>query len=93
MDLDPAGITVRPAALRALAGGVRSAAPDPAALSAALAAGAQALAGLSSGAALAEVGAAWLRRLADLDRRWQALAADVERAGWTYDAVDRELAS
>lgn len=93
VDLDPASITVHPAALAGLAGAARAAAPVPADLAAVLAAGAQALAGLSSAAALAEVGAGWVRRLGDLECRWRALAAGVDRAGQAYDAVDTELAS
>lgn len=86
-------ITVGPDSLAGLAHAAASAAPDPAVLVAALAAGSRALAGLSSGAALAEAGAAWASRLEALRDRWQVLSREVAQAGLEYADLDAELAS
>ena len=82
-----------PESLAPLARAAAAAAPDVAALTAAVAAGSVALAGLASGAALVEVGRLWARQAAGLDARWRQLSGAVERARVDYGEVDAELAS
>jgi hypothetical protein len=92
--VDNAGrIAVSPDSLAELARTAAARAPDPATLAAALAAGSEALAGLASGEALAEVGRLWARQLQALGDRWRVLARDVAQAGLDYGEVDADLAS
>lgn len=88
-----ARLQVSPDSLTGLADLAAASAPDPAAMAAALAAGAEALAGLASGAALAEVGRLWERQTEALSARRRMLARDVARAGAVYGDVDSGLAS
>lgn len=93
-NVDEVGrIAVSPDSLAGLAHATAGAAPDAAVLVAALAAGSRALAGLASGAALAEAASAWVRRLDALQVRWQDLSREVSRAGLDYVEIDTELAS
>lgn len=86
-------IAVRTDTLVGLARIATATQPESAALTAALAAAADALAGLSSGAALAELGQVWARQADALHHRWRVLARDVEQARVGYADIDTGLAS
>lgn len=88
-----ARIAVSPDSLAGLARAAAASAPPSAALVTALAAGAQALVGLSSAAALADVGQLWARQVEALHIRWTILARDVEQARLGYSDIDEGLAS
>lgn len=82
-----------PDSLTDLARTAAGSAPDLGALTAAVAAGSVALAGLASGVALAEVGRLWAQQAESVALRWRLLSRTVEQAGVDYGDVDAELAS